>query len=870
MSNPVETRPSAPRFEHHREALGIGEAAPRLSWKTSAAPGWHQRAYELEVTRGDTVETTGRIDSDEQLLVDWPSAPLRSREAAQLRVRVWGEDAAASAWSAPAEVEAGLLDASDWIAVPVGADEAEVADKDLRQPPLLRRGFTLDAPVRRARLYASAHGVYEVEINGQRVGEDTLNPGWTVYDARLRAHCYDVTELLRDGDNALGAWMGDGWYRGRLGFTHHGHTFDHYGSDLSLIAQLEIELTDGRTVRIATDDSWRSATGPILRSGLYDGEVYDARAERTGWSSPGFDDADWSPVRLQPSDAAVLRAPDGPPVRCTEELLPVAVLDTPSGGYVLDFGQNFAGRVRFTVEGERGDTVVLRTSEVMQDGEIYTRPLRAAKSTDSYTLRGGGAETWEPRFTVHGFRYADIAGWPGDLRADVAAGKIVGRVYHSDMERTGWFESSDTSVNRLHDNVVWGMRGNFVDLPTDCPQRDERLGWTGDIQVFAPTASFLYDVSGFLGSWLKDLAIEQEREGTVPWYAPVIPGGPMWTPTRPGAVWGDAAVLTPWVLYERFADDGILQEQYDSAKAWVDQVTGLAGPSRLWNEGFQLGDWLDPAAPPHDPADARTDKYLVATAYFAWSTTRLADTAEVLGRAEDAAHYRALAAEIRAAFVAEYWDADAGRLTSDAQTAYGLSIRFGLLGPAETQAAGDRLAALVAESGNLIATGFAGVNLVTDALSDTGHVETAYNLLMERECPSWLYMVDQGATTIWERWDSQMPDGTVNPGRMTSFNHYALGSVADWMHRVIAGLEPTSPGYRTIRFAPRPGGGLTSASAVHETPYGRAAIAWTLTDGVLRVEVEVPTGVVARVELPGGTTREVRSGVHVVEETAAA
>jgi len=850
--------PSAPRFAHHDDPLGIGEASPPVSWTTAAPDGWTQAAYEIEVRRGSGTTTTGRVESDAQILVDWPADPLASRERVEARVRLWGSDGSASEWGAWGSVEAGLLDVADWSAEAVGAPWAENEDKDLRRPPLLRRTFDVD-DARSARLYVTAHGVYEIEINGTRVGRDVLNPGWTVYSERLRVYTYDVTHLLASGENVIGAWLGDGWYRGRLGFTHHGHTFDMYGDDLSLIAQLEVTRADGSTTTIATDGTWTAAPAPILSTGLYDGEEYDAREEQDGWSRPGFDDTGWVPVALRPARPERFVSPEGPPVRCTEEVLPVAILTSPTGNRILDFGQNFTGRVRITLSGEAGETVTLRTAEVLQEGEIYTRPLRAAKSTDRYTLRGGGPETWEPRFTMHGFRFVEVSGWPGSLDEAVENGDIVGRVYHSDMRRTGWFSSSDPSLNKLHENVVWGTRSNFVDIPTDCPQRDERLGWTGDIQVFAPTASFLFDVSGFLSSWLKDLAVEQRREGTVPWFVPVIPGGPMWTPTRPGAVWGDAAVLVPWTLFQRFADAEVLKAQYDSARAWVDQVAELAGEDRLWNTGFQLGDWLDPAAPPHDPADAKTDKHLVASAYFAWSTRRLADMAAVLGRPEEA-DYRRLAAEVRAAFVREYWDPSSGRLTSDAQTAYALAIRFDLLDPEARRAAGERLAELVAEGDNRIAVGFAGVNVIADALSATGHADAAFDLLTERENPSWLYMVDQGATTIWERWDSLLPDGTVNPGRMTSFNHYALGSIADWMHRVIAGLSPAEQGYRTIRFAPTPGP-LISASARHETPYGTASISWEKWDGRLEVEVEVPVGARGIVDLPTGT-HKVGCGVH--------
>ncbi|WP_210480105.1 glycoside hydrolase family 78 protein [Naasia sp. SYSU D00948] len=857
---------TAPTFEHRRDALGIGVAAPRLSWKTTAPSGWTQASYELRIQRGGGAQSRDvpAVASGESVLVPWPAEPLTSRESASVQVRVTGADGTRSEWSEPAVVEAGLLSPSDWVAMPVGGSWEEDPASDERHPSVLRREFRVRGEVLAARLYVTAHGLYEVEINGKRVGDDAMSPGWTPYRSRLRYYTYDVTGHLAEGSNAIGAWLGDGWYRGRLGWYHGFRNL--YGHDLSLIAQLEVRYADGSTEVVATDGSWRATPGPIVRTGNYDGELYDAGiAARLGaWSRPGYDDSAWHRVVAAHRDPATLVAPEGPPVRCTQEVAPVAVLTTPSGARVLDFGQNLVGRVRIRVSGASGDRVTLRTAEVLQDGEIYTRPLRTAKSTDEYVLAGGGPEEWEPRFTFHGFRYAEVTGWPGDLDAAVADGDLVARVYHTDMERTGWFSCSDPQVERLHENVVWSMRGNFLDIPTDCPQRDERVGWTGDIQVFAPTASFLYDVSGMLGSWLKDLAIEQLPDGTVPWYVPVIPAHRMWTPIRPGAAWGDAAALTPWDLYERFGDVRILEQQYESAVSWVELVERLAGPDRLWDEGFQLGDWLDPAAPPDDPADARTDRYLVATAYFARSADRVARMAEVLGRPGDAARFAQLAAEVRDAFRRRYIGPD-GRMTSDAQTAYSLAIAFDLVDGAERDAAGRRLGELVEEAGHRIATGFVGTPLVCDALTVTGHPDPAYALLLQEDAPSWLYAVRQGGTTIWERWDSMLPDGTVNPGKMTSFNHYALGAVADWLHRTVAGLAPAAPGYRSIRFAPRPGGGLTSASAEHETPYGRAAISWRIEDSILRLEVTVPTGTDATVQLPGGAPVEVTSGTHTFE-----
>lgn len=855
----MTSQPTPVAFEHLTEGLGIGVPAPRLSW--TLPPGAAaQTGYEIEITREDAIERTGRVDSPLQIFVPWPGRPLESRERAVVRVRVWtGDEPDLSPWSEPASVEAGLLHPSDWLAEPVGAGRPEDPDSD-RRPARVRRDFTLDRPVVRARLYVTAHGLYEAEINGGRVGEDVLAPGWTVYGKRLRYHTYDVTDRLTEGANTIGAWLADGWYRGRIGFDG-GHR-NLFGADQSLLAQLDITYDDGTIHTVGTDASWQAAPSPILFSGLYEGEHFDARLADPAWSTPGrpAEDAEWTPVAVHRRDPRTLIAPNGPAVRCTETVAPVTVTATGDGRHLLDFGQNLVGRLRITVDAPAGTVLRLRHAEVLQDGELATRPLRDAVSTDVVTLPGGPF-TWEPRFTVHGFRYAEITGWPGepDERS------VQARVLHTDMRRTGWFECSDPLVNRLHENVVWSMRGNFVDIPTDCPQRDERLGWTGDIQVFAPTASFLYDCAGMLDSWLADVAVEQLPDGTVPWYVPVIPGGPHWTPIQPGAAWGDVATLTPWVLYQRFGDPELLRRHFPTGRAWVDLMTRLAGPDRLWDSGYQLGDWLDPIAPPDDPAAGRTDRYLVATGYFAWSAHHLALSARELGHDELAERYAALADEVAAAFRRRYV-CDDGRMTSDSPTAYSLALVFGLIDDGEQRrSAGDRLARLVLDDDARIATGFVGTPLICDALTATGHVDVAYRLLTQTDCPSWLYPVTMGATTVWERWDSLRPDGTLNPGGMTSFNHYALGAVADWLHRTVAGIEATAPGYRTLRFSPRPGGGISWAKAVHHTPYGTASIAWEQTATGLTADVVVPAGCEAVIELPGCAPLVVQAGTHRVD-----
>jgi alpha-L-rhamnosidase len=843
-------------FEHRRDALGVGSARPRLSWIVSTATsGWHQVGYEIEVYKSDGQlhDQTGRVSSDQSVLVPWPFAPLSSREHFLVRIRVWGNDEQPSAWSALTSVEAGLFHSDDWTGRFVTPDWEE--DTSRPQPgPLLRREFDVRKGVMQARLYVTALGVYEAYLNGAPVGDYVLAPGWTSYDHQLRYQTFDVTNLVHEGRNTIGAMLGDGWFRGRLSFG--GGRRNIYGDRLALLAQLEIGYEDGTTEHIVTDESWRAARGPVLSSDLYDGETYDARQERPGWLTSSYDDHDWVGVRSLARDFSTLVAPAGPPVRRIELVAPVAITTSPTGRTIIDFGQNLVGRLRLTVRGKEGETITLRHAEVLEDGELCTRPLRTAQAIDRYTLRGDGVETWEPRFTFHGFRYAEVEGWPGTLRLD----DLRAVVCHSDLERTGWFDCSEPLINQLHENVVWSMRGNFLDIPTDCPQRDERLGWTGDIQVFAPAASFLYETAGFLTSWLADLAADQSEAGIVPFVIPnVISREPV-----PAAAWGDAAVIVPWVLYQRYSDVGILNEQFESMRAWVDHIATVAGEKHLWDKGFQFGDWLDPAAPPDRPGDARTDPYIVATAYFARSAELLGRAASVLGRTDDEARYLALASQVREAFNSEYVTR-AGRMLSDSSTAYSLALQFDLLQDAQQRRhAGERLAELVRNSGYRISTGFVGTPLICDALCSVGNYDAAYHLLTQRECPSWLYPVTMGATTIWERWDSLRPDGSVNPGEMTSFNHYALGAVADWLHRTVAGLAPAEPGYRRLDIQPHPGGGLTYARAQHRTPYGLAESTWKIENEQIELVVVVPPNATASVILPGrkSTPIEVGSGTH--------
>ena len=823
--------PTAVRFEHRTDegpVLGIGTATPRLSWIVPAAEAaFVQEAYEVELTRAGRTPEVFRVTSGEQVLVPWPAAPLTSRESARVRVRVSGAGMR-SAWSDPATVEAGLLKNEDWTARFISPRELG----GLGAPaPVLRSAFDLPAGVVKARLYATAHGLYEARLNGQRVGDEVLAPGWTSYTHRLRYQTHDVTDLVREGGNGLEVLLGNGWYRGRLGWDGRR---GHYGDRLALLAQLEVTTSHGPVRVLGTDSSWTAYESGVLADDLYDGQRTDLRS-RTDVRSDAVD--------VVETDLARLVAPDGPPVRVTQTLPATAVFSSPSGATLVDFGQNLVGWVRLRVRDQaRGQEVVVRHAEVLEHGELGVRPLRSAKATDSYLLAGTPLEVLEPSLTFHGFRYAEINGLP-EMRVEDVEAVVVG----SDLRRTGWFTCSSQQLDRFHENVVWGMRGNFVDVPTDCPQRDERLGWTGDIQVFAPTASFLFDSAGFLTSWLADLAAEQRPDGSVPLVVPDVVESPLST----AAAWGDAATLVPWVLYQSTGDAGLLARQLPSMRAWVDYIAGLAGADRLWTGGFQLGDWLDPTAPHDAPVEARADPDVVATAYLARSAEVVGLAAAVVGDADVAEKYARVAGEVRDAFAREFVT-PGGRVLSDAPTVYALALEWALL-PTDDQRhhAGDRLADLVRSSGFRISTGFVGTPLIMDALADSGHLDVAYRMMLQTGCPSWLYAVTMGATTVWERWDAMLPDGSINPGQMTSFNHYALGAVADWLHRAVAGLAPAAPGYRELLVRPAPARALTSASARHRTPYGDAEVSWQRSEGRLRLRVVVPVGATATVHVPG-------------------
>jgi len=843
------------RTEYQDNPVGIDTTSPRFSWSIRASGrGVVQEVYQVRVAptlraldgAGAALWDSGKVRSEESLHRPYHGPPLESGRRYFWRVRVWAGSGRVSAWSAPAFWEMGLLSSSDWKADWIEPDLAE----DVAKPgpsPMLRRVFKLGGSVDRARAYVTSHGLYELHLNGQRVGDQVFTPGWTSYNERLQYQTYDVTPLLRKGDNAVGVLLGSGWYRGDLGFGGRRNT---YGDHLALLCQIEITYRDGHRELVLSDAGWKATQGPILTSEIYHGETYDARLEKAGWTAAGFDDSSWSGVKVVHARKDDLIAPVGPSVGKMAELRPVRILKTPSGETVVDMGQNMVGWVRLAVSGPQGATITLRHAEVLdQEGNFYTANLRRAKATERYTLKGGAREIWEPHFTFHGFRYVAVDGYPGTLTLD----SVTGIVVHSAMAQTGHFSTSHPLVNQLQHNIVWGQRGNFLDVPTDCPQRDERLGWTGDAQVFCRTAAFNMDVAGFFTKWLGDLAADQYEDGDVPHVIPnVLPlsGG-----RRPAgaAGWADASVIIPWTMYLVYGDTRILENQYKSMSKWVGYESRRAGETYLWRGDVHFGDWLAYSAPPSEARSypgATTSKDLIATAFFAHSVDLLQRVARILDRKDDAARYLALLERIKAAFCREYVTAS-GRIGENTQTAYALALQFDLLPDDLRPIAAQRLAEDVRERKHLT-TGFLGTPYLCHVLARYGYLGEAYRLLNREDYPSWLYPVKKGATTIWERWDGQRPDGTFQDVGMNSFNHYAYGAIGDWMYRVMAGIEidEAAPGYKHILIQPLPGGGFTSVEASHETMYGRVTSRWTLREEAFELAVEVPPNTRASVRLP--------------------
>ncbi|KAF2621079.1 glycoside hydrolase family 78 protein [Macroventuria anomochaeta] len=865
------------RFEHYQPqyATGRAETRPRISWQfIGSLPGnGLQNRFEIEcydlTHSGLKLSNVYPVQSSSAVLNAWPfEEDLQSRQRIAVRVRA-EIDSFWSPWSTPSAYEVGLLYRKDWTCERIVAAAYNRTENSPQPEQLLRKDFTTRQQVQiiDARLYVVVQGVYEAELNGQRVSEDFLAPGWTKYDRHIRYQTYNVTDQLSasNSHHCIAFRLAEGWFCGRLGFF--GGQRNRWGDFPTLMAQLEIYYADGVNDVFATDSSWLSCLGPTRLAELYNGEKYDARLEKHDWSRPSKQPLpeDWQPVETLESLPAEIHivAGWGEPVRRIEIVEPVALIRTPSNRIIIDFGQNLVGHVRLKLfQGVEGVKVSLWHAEVLEHGELGRRPLRICEALDEYTCSGRpDGETWAPRFTFHGFRYCQVDGWlhsEENLKAHVEA-----VVCHTDMQAAGSFDSSDPLVNQLYKNTVWSIKGNFFSIPTDCPQRDERLGWTGDIALFAPTATKLYDCFGMLKDWMVDVKYDQEERGGIPALVTpdVLNNVGFWGKVLPIAIWHDVIILVPWALYEDSGDEEILRMHYGNMVTWLTKIPRNED-GILWDsDTFQLGDWLDPTASPHEPMNGQSDPILVADAFLVRCLALVAKIGAILGDTEAARRYSDEATTARERFATQYITRS-GRVVSDSQTVISLAICFDLFSTSEqVQAAGQRLATIARRNNFKIATGFAGTPFILDALVKTGNVQVAYSMLQARECPSWLYPITLGATTIWERWDSMLPDGSINSGEMTSFNHYSLGAVTSFLHQTLAGLQVVEPGWRKSRAAPTLGGGFTHASSTHQSPYGLVRCSWTLDGARLSVTVVVPPLTSMEVVVPSSQTER---KVHVV------
>jgi alpha-L-rhamnosidase len=859
------------KTNHHVNPLGIDSPQPSFSWQLGEDAGrFQQSAFEIHVkTDSGTVWESGVKAASRSQAIRYAGDTLKSQTLYSWAVRVQNAEGEWSDWSELATFEMGLLERDEWKGQWIG--ETPRRESKTMPASYLRSVFkTESTDIKRARLFATAGGLYEVFINGERVGEDVLAPGWTNYDKRRQVIAYDVTTLVQSGDNAIGATLGEGWF---CGYLFYKREREFYGTDPHLLLQLEIEFADGTRQTICTDENWKvTSDGPIVLADLYDGEAYDATRELGDWSNPVYDDS-----------GAQLVAKLNAPIRRIAELKTVELYESAPGVNVFNLGQNMVGWVRLQVSAPRGTKITLKFGEWLNDDRsVYLDNLRTAKATDTYICKGGGVEIFEPHFTFHGFQYVELVCDNDAVVFDTDS--VTGIVLCTDMEQTGAFECSDPLVNRLQQNILWGQRGNFLDVPTDCPQRDERVGWTGDAQVFVGAAAFNYNVETFFEKWLCDLTDEQRETGAYPDVAPDVvcktgehwPNpSPLWAKIlRPSAfgeggtaAWADAGIICPWVIYQRYGDASILERQYASMAAYLefleDESNNLIRPF----EGF--GDWLAIDTSPAEIFFGPTPQDMIGTAYFAYDADLMTNIAEVLGKDADTGKYRALAANIKKAFCDEFVSPN-GRVAGDTQTAYLLALGFDLVPESIQEKVFENLVSALERREWKLSTGFLGAPLLCPVLTKFGRTDLAYRLLLQQEFPSWLYSVLQGATTMWERWNSWTKEDGFESIAMNSFNHYAYGAVGDWMAQTVGGISFAEPGYKKVRIAPIPGEGINWAKTSYESPYGNISVNWRRENGVFELNFSVPPNTTAEVLIAGANASlPLPEGMEIVGETPA-
>lgn len=823
------------KVNHLSAPEGVTDRTPSFSWILKGdARGLMQSAYEIAVYKGGKcIWSSGKVNSDNSITVPYEGPELQSGTRYAWKVRVWDNKGKVSKWNSSSWLT-GLFSTEDWHAKWI---EPQLQDD---KSPIMRKEFSVGKSVASAVLHVTAHGLYEASINGKKVGDAHLTPGWTAYNKRLQYQTYDVTSMLAKGANAFGLELGYGWYHSRMCFRDRADRYMYNIHQVGAIAQLDITYTDGTKESVITDSSWRASTGEILHSTIYDGEIIDARKAQKGWNCVGFDDSSWQQVNEASYSLGELTASESEPVVTRERVKPVKFIVTPAGEKVLDFGQNLVGREVVKVNGKAGQEIVISHAEVLDEkGNFYTTNLRTAKAQTRYICRDG-EQTFSTKFSWYGFRYLKVEGIDGDLNLD----DFVAEVIFSDYPETGHFESSNALVNQLQSNIKWGMRGNFVDVPTDCNQRDERMGWTGDAHVFFRTATFLGDVQNFFVKWLKDLALDQWPGGEITDLVPCIPG---WMGAgRTG--WADAGVTIPWQHYMAYGDKQVLENQYESMKRWIDFMFRNC-QDFLWSSGWHYGDWLAyQAENDFGGRSAVTYRPLIQQCFMVHSAEQFVEAAKVLGKTRVAERYAATVEKCKKAFCEAYLT-PRGHLVSSTQAAYVLALEFDMIPDAIRPTIAARLAENVREYGHLT-TGFLGTPYLCHALSNNGYTELAYRILLHEGYPGWLYSVKMGGTTIWELWDSMKPDRTIPDTGMNSFNHYSKGAVGDWLYREAVGLKEITAGYKTFMVRPNPGGGFKYMGADKVTPYGRAAAKWYDEPGKFTLEVEVPANSTAEIYVP--------------------
>ncbi len=847
--------------EQFKNPIGFYDATPSFSWKLPQHKNIKkQTAYSIVVAskpellpnNADLWES-GKVESEQTLFVKYEGEKLSSRQKVYWQLKFWDQDKKASVWSEVANFELGLLNNSDWKAKWISLPKVDKAksprkNKKTYKVQYLRKNFILESKIISARLYVTAKGLFKAEINGKKVGDDAMTPGWTPYNKRIETLTYDVLNHLKDGTNVMGIALAEGWYAGRLMLRGYPKVSP------KVMCQLEVKYINGDVQTFITDESWKATQdGPIAYSGIYDGEYYDARKERKAWSSKPFDAASWQKVVTEDIDAQINLTPKRHnTVKSIEELVPVTITEVDKGVVIFDMGQNMVGVPRIMVPMNKDGTLKIRFAEMLQqDGRMYTKNYRGALSTDYYIAKEDGQIEYQPTFTFHGFRYVELSGF--DKNATPEKSWVTGVVQHSNYDLNVEFNSSHEKLNQLQSNIIWGLRGNTLDIPTDCPQRDERAGWTGDAQVIAPTSFFVGDVHSLWMSWLQSVRDEQDKDGAVPVMVPSL-GGRL----RASAGWSDAITIIPWETYQRTGDVGVLKENYTSMKKWVNYYQANAKDHIV--KMYTHGDWLQPySTHTRDERFGITSKKLIVTAHYAHSVNLTAQAARVLGFKTEAKKYELLFHDIRNVFQERFFDTQGHVIEGpETQTAYLIALAFDLLDEELAQKTVPHLLEQIKVTDNHLRTGFLGTPLLPLVLDKIGKIDLMYEILFKETYPSWFYSINQGATTMWERWNSYTHKDGFNKGGMNSFNHYAYGAIGRWMYERIAGIKPIKVGYKEIEIAPIPGGPLTSASATYNSPYGKVSSSWKLVDKQFNLDIIVPPNTTAQVLVPGNTQESIK------------